>query len=227
MVEIKLPRILQPLYCHDIVRLGKNNDGGYLVNIEDVKKSNALLSFGIGSDISFEKDFMSHNSCSIAAFDGTIEEPDTSFFNGTTKRFFRKNIGLDDTNDTVSLPTLLQGVVGKAFLKCDIDGVEYDIFDQIIDNSHRFSGIVIEVHDTAVLPNFDKLADFIAKIDLRLIHTHLNNYSYYDQYGVITPNVLELTFTSSYNTVLKRGLTLPHRLDMPCNPDGLDFSAQF
>jgi hypothetical protein len=226
MVEIKLPRILQPFYCHDLVRLGKDNDGGYLVNLEDVKKSNALISFGIGTDISFEKDFQTHNNCDVRAFDGTIDQFDTTFFKGN-KVFMKKNISLEDSEETASLPTILNNIVGKAFLKCDIDGFEYQIFDQLIDNSHRFSGIVIEIHDIAVLANFDLLADFIAKLDLQLIHLHMNNYSYYDHNGVITPNVIELTFTSSFNTVLKRDLTLPHRLDMPCNPDGLDFSMTF
>lgn len=226
MVEVKLPRILQPFYCHDLVRLGKDNDGGYLVNIEDVKKSNALISFGIGTDISFEKDFLTHNHCEVKAFDGTIDETDTTFFKGN-KVFTKKNIAVEDTESTISLPSILSAVVGKAFLKCDIDGVEYDIFDQIINNSHRFSGIVIEIHDIAALANFDRLADFIAKLDLQLIHLHMNNYSYYDHNGVITPNVIELTFTSSFNTVLKRDLSLPHRLDMPCNPEGKDFLVIF
>ncbi len=226
MVEIKLPRILQPFYCHDLVRLGKDNDGGYLVNLEDVKKSNALVSFGIGTDISFEKDFQTHNNCDVRAFDGTIDQFDTSFFKGN-KIFMKKNISLEDSEETASLPTILNTIVGKAFLKCDIDGFEYQIFDQLIENSHRFSGIVIEIHDIAVLANFDLLADFIAKLDLQLIHLHMNNYSYYDHNGVITPNVIELTFTSSFNTVLKRDLSLPHRLDMPCNPDGKDFLVSF
>jgi hypothetical protein len=31
MKDITLPKIFEPFYCADLIRLGKDNDGGYLV----------------------------------------------------------------------------------------------------------------------------------------------------------------------------------------------------
>lgn len=223
--EIIFPKILQPFHCNDLVRLGKNNDGGYLVNLKDVLDTDLLLSFGIGTDISFEKDFTELRNCSMAAFDGTVDITDP-FFNDIRK-FHKRNIGLIHTEDTVEFQSILNSTAGNVFVKCDIDGCEYDLFDQFIRNSTRFSGIAIEVHDTAKYENFDRLTDFISKINMNLIHVHINNYSYYDTDGKITPNVLELTFSSDKRLELDRNLTLPHKLDMPNNPDGEDFLVRF
>ena len=41
---------------YDLIRLGKNNDGGYLIERESVKSVNSLISMGISTDWSFEKD---------------------------------------------------------------------------------------------------------------------------------------------------------------------------
>lgn len=227
MVEINLPKILQPFYCHDIVRLGKNNDGGYLVNIEDIKKTDLLLSFGIGTDISFEKDFVNMRKCPMEAFDKEANISDIDFFN-STRKLITKNIGVTDDEYTVSVNSILSRISGQIFLKCDIEGYEYNLFDIIIENRTRFSGIVIEVHDIAQYENFNIVTDFISKLGMPLLHTHINNNSYYDHgNSKYTPNVLELTFTSSYNTILKRDLRLPHQLDMPCNLERPDFSTQF
>jgi len=45
----------------DLVRLGGNNDGGYVVSYQAVLKSHYLLSFGIAYDINFEYDFVNLN----------------------------------------------------------------------------------------------------------------------------------------------------------------------
>ena len=54
--EILLPKYLQPHEVTDLVRLGKNNDGGYLVSKKDIKNTDNLISLGVSFDISFEKD---------------------------------------------------------------------------------------------------------------------------------------------------------------------------
>ena len=52
-----LSSALEPNLCDDIIRLGRKNDGGYLVSESDVTASDKLLSFGIYDDWSFEEDF--------------------------------------------------------------------------------------------------------------------------------------------------------------------------
>ena len=79
-----LPNKFKPLGLYDLVRLGKNNDGGYLVCKNNVKESDCLISFGINDDFSFEETFKLHNKNEIFAFDPTV-----------TNKFFYKNILLN------------------------------------------------------------------------------------------------------------------------------------
>lgn len=226
MIPMRLPKILQPFYCADLVRLGKNNDGGYLVNSSDIDKTDFLLSFGIGTDISFEQDFLKLKNCNLLAFDKTAKNLHNAFF-VDNKKLESKNIGMINDENTAVFSDIIQRIQGKIFLKCDIDGVEFEIFDDIINCAEQFSGIVLEIHDIAQYENFNRLTDFMCKLKMNLVHVHINNYSYVLHDSVYTPNVIELTFSSSNNVELKRTLTLPHYLDQPCNPIGLDFSIDF
>ena len=53
-----LPKIFKPLNEYDLIRLGKDNDGGYLVEKESLAEAKSLISFGIAFDWSFEKHFL-------------------------------------------------------------------------------------------------------------------------------------------------------------------------
>ena len=68
-----LPKELKPKHCYDLVRLGKNNDGGYLVEKNSLLNSRSLISFGINLDWSFEKDFFLFNQCQVHCYDHTIK----------------------------------------------------------------------------------------------------------------------------------------------------------
>jgi hypothetical protein len=204
---MNLPMILQPFQCNDLIRLGKNGDGGYLVNIEDVKKSTRLLSFGVSTDWSFEEDFSKINDCPCVAYDHSVEN-NIPFFSGKNS-LVRKQVGTE-----VFLSEMLKPDDTNVFLKCDIEGDEYKILHEIIQHSHRFSGIIIEFHDMSKYPLFNQLTSFISKIQQKLIHNHPNTYRHVkfgkNQYS---PDVLELSFTSSKNIFLNPNLSLPHKLD--------------
>ena len=58
---MNLPYIFKPLYEYDLIRLGKDNDGGYLIGLSTVKKTETLISLGIHDEWSFEKDFQKLN----------------------------------------------------------------------------------------------------------------------------------------------------------------------
>ena len=66
-----LSNALKPNFCDDIIRLGRKNDGGYLVSESDVTASDKLLSFGIYDDWSFEENFAKINDVPIVAFDAS------------------------------------------------------------------------------------------------------------------------------------------------------------
>ena len=205
MKNMTLPKILQPFYCAAIIRVGKHNDGGYLVNKQDIIKSDRLISFGIGDDISFEQCFYDINGCDIEAYDGTVDTP--ALFFESNKHFYKQNVYKSTAPSILNKP--------NTFLKCDIEGSEYDILDHIIENSNLFSGIVLEVHQVNNYVLFNELTNFISKIDLKLVHVHANNNSYVETPTEIIPDCLELTFTSSANIEYLKHIALPHVLDMP------------
>ena len=48
---------LLPKKIKNLVRLGRDNDGGYLVCKNTLNKCKNLITLGVGDDISFERDF--------------------------------------------------------------------------------------------------------------------------------------------------------------------------
>lgn len=224
-MNINFLRIFQPYLCNDIVRLGKDFDGGYLVSKQDVLRSKKLISLGIDDDCSFESSFTEVNDCSVVSFDGTIDANQNfiqEYYVGN-KEFINKNVG-NKVNE-VSLSSIL--TESDSFLKCDIEGGEYDILDDIILNSKLLTGIVIEFHDVDNHDNFNDILNFIAKVDLKLIHTHLNNFSYIITNAGYIPYAVELTFSSSDALTYDKTLQLPHKLDMPNCADREQFIINF
>ena len=55
MLSIKL----KPFLTKSLIRLGHNNDGGYIINNEILDKSKTVLTFGLSDEFSFEKDYKS------------------------------------------------------------------------------------------------------------------------------------------------------------------------
>ena len=52
-----LPKELKPKGLFNLIRLGKDNDGGYLICKHSLEEASCLISFGIDDDYSFEEDF--------------------------------------------------------------------------------------------------------------------------------------------------------------------------
>ena len=84
--EINLPSFLKYKSAKNLIRLGKDNDGGYLVPKEDVKSSEMLISFGINDDWSFEKDFYAIKKSKILAYDASVNS--LLFLKNVIKRTF-------------------------------------------------------------------------------------------------------------------------------------------
>ncbi len=70
----RIPAALKPLHQYELIRLGKDNDGGYLVTPDSIKDANALLTLGVSFDWSFEQDFSARKpNAPIHAYDGTVD----------------------------------------------------------------------------------------------------------------------------------------------------------
>ena len=53
-----LPQFLNIKKNYDLVRFGKDNDGGYLIEKNSILNSEILISAGISWDYSFEEDYL-------------------------------------------------------------------------------------------------------------------------------------------------------------------------
>ena len=70
-----LPKSYKPDGSFDLIRLGSDNDGGYLVDPKSIENSAALLALGIGRNWSFEKDFIERKKVKVHAYDYSIGTP--------------------------------------------------------------------------------------------------------------------------------------------------------
>jgi hypothetical protein len=59
---------------NDLVRIGNKNDGGYILSKRIIENTKVMLSFGISSDWSFEKDFFENRDIKIYAYDYSVGE---------------------------------------------------------------------------------------------------------------------------------------------------------
>ena len=80
-----LPKIFKPNNEYDLIRIGSNNDGGYLVEKKSLFETEYLISFGLGLNWSFEKQFYKLNECQIDCYDHTIKY-------SSLKKISRRNI---------------------------------------------------------------------------------------------------------------------------------------
>ena len=218
--EAVLPLFLRPLKGANLVRMGRDNDGGYLVDKRSITSSEFLLGFGIYDDWSFEKDFTKCVDVPVVAFDASVGQnfflkklrvalsrgsrksvywfrtwvDYLQFFKGRNKHI-KKFIGEDEKDHHVSVNTIAKEIVPpdveNVFFKIDIEGSEYQILDQLIAMSDRITGLVIEFHEVDI--NIDKIESFVCKFPLNLCHMHCNNYAPLTESSI--PPSIEATFT--------------------------------
>lgn len=184
------------------IRLGKNNDGGYIIaEIIDANYT-TLISGGLGNDISFEESFIKkYPNVFAILLDGTI--------NSLPRHFIKKNI--DHENNLHDLINEKDHI----FVKMDIEGDEVPWLNSLNDEQiNKFEQMVIEFHH----PYYN--SKIFEKINQShyLIHFHGNNCCGVKNYeGVNIPHVFECTYVHKKHFKKIPDLnqeTLPSKLDM-------------
>jgi hypothetical protein len=252
MKTAKISNKLRPVAVSNLIRLGQDNDGGYLVDSDSVKNSDILLSFGIADDWSFEERFTHLNNVPLHAFDGTIDlsrhmkrlfksiiminkpylfgrrlkklQSFRSFFRGHRK-YHKVMVGAA-TDRSTSLEQLIETYVkGKyehIFIKSDIEGSEYRLLDDMVKYANLIEGMVIEFHDVDL--NIARIIDFIQRTPLVICHCHANNSAGVAANGL--PFLLEISFARPKET--QSGYAqIPNILDQPNNPRQEDINMYF
>ena len=211
---------------HELIRLGGNNDGGYLVP-NDLSNIKYNLSPGVGRFFSFELDLLKKNIPSYmcdASVDSIPPELDGCVF-------IKKNIGSISKKDQISINNWVESINlekhQNLMLQMDIEGMEYETILSLSEkNLNYFRIIIIEFHNLREIKNkfffktvvstFEKLLETFI-----ICHIHPNNSCGINYISdVPIPNALEVSFIRK-DRVKKKIYTkdFPHSLDQPSVKD--------
>jgi hypothetical protein len=242
---MSLDKIFKPIVNYELIRLGRANDGGYLVGKNSINKSEYLISMGLDLDWSFEEDFKRRNHATkVICFDDNLDKKfilkkiiiqiisiiynqNYKYLISLIKSYFNfeifvKTVEYQKKKITYGDVLKIQNNINNIFFKIDIEGAEYRILDELIKIKNKITGIVIEFHDFDL--HQPKIENFINNIGLKLIHIHPNNFQGLDKFG--NPYLVELTFEKE-PVSLNEENTLPHKYDMKNNPDTEDIILTF
>jgi len=214
-----LPESFRPQATTDLIRLGRDWDGGYVIPKSVLKQTTHLIGMGLCDDWSFEVDFQNRSGCMVTVFDHTVDGKFfikrfaidfVRFLAGRAwpsellkyfgyRRYFcasgkgqhlREMIGPEEMKGVTVAEIQRRFPNGNIFFKIDIEGSEYRILDELKQTDDRILGYVAEFHDVDL--HFDRIRDFIENSNLKLVHIHANNFA--PVHSKIGPTVLELTF---------------------------------
>jgi hypothetical protein len=164
-------------------RVGKTNDGGYVVPMCALEKCDILLGYGISDDISFEQDFIKYTGKTAIGFDCTtkLESPQQKLT--IVKECVVSNPEQSSLQPASTFSDHIQRYQlenKKIFIKMDIEGGEYEVYRDLLKYASQITGIVLEVHieekNKKNIPDLVRLIKAFEK-DFYLVHLHMNNYS--------------------------------------------------
>ena len=248
------PVNFKPKKLYELIRIGSDNDGGYLVDPKSIENTEYLIAFGLGNDWNFEKDFLQINNCKLLGYDFKIN-----------KNFWKKNI-LKSIEKF-----LLKKISYKVFKKniqnqfeCAklLEKKNAQFFEKVIAKNKSCMNLknIIQDHDlqrniflkidiegseyrvleqilehqsmlTGMVIEFhdtdlhvEKIDNFINQFSLELIHIHPNNTDYLCKNN--NPVSIEMSFSKNPK-ILDSFAKLPHPLDQKSNKKNSDHILQF
>jgi hypothetical protein len=221
---IELVQMLKPYYLGlNLIRLGGDHDGGYLLP-DDLEGIHYCFSPGVSNTVDFEIDLLDRSIFSFLA-DHSIDHPPASLKNCS---FEKKNIGIIDTEHTISLETWVRQNTlcepsSDLLLQMDIEGAEFDVLlSTPKETLQRFRIIIVEFHSFHQIANPQQY-NLMLKVFTKLLslfdvaHVHPNNCcgSVFIR-GLEVPRILEFTLLRKDRVREKRAIAkAPHRLDRP------------
>jgi hypothetical protein len=205
----------------NLIRVGGNNDGGYLLP-NDLSGISLCFSPGVDVTASFEKDLLARGIKSHLA-DASVDAPPDGL---EVASFTKKYLGGCNNDTHMTLASWMyeqRAFMGDFILQMDIEGGEYTtLLCTPPDVLRKFRIIAVEIHNVQTW--FDPLAwpvvkTFFEKLleDFRVVHNHPNNNCpFIEVNGILMPTVFELTLLRKDRTIaLDYCDEFPHPLDMP------------
>lgn len=229
---------LQPYDVKDLIRIGRDRDGGYLTTQRAVDAAETLLAMGLGPEWSFEqrwKELFPRHTVHI--YDGTnpmeFYSPEEisayrAFFNGVCAVHHQKNVGATSTSEIASFAECLANTgCDQVFLKCDIEGAEYEFIPELVKYAKHVTGIVFEMHWCN--NNFQRFAQAMQLLntEYKVVHFHGNSYTPNGWYGLTDAMEVSLVRKDLCpETELRTKVFMPD-LDSPSIPNGSEWEYYF
>ena len=201
----ELIRSLRPMTCgKDLIRLGPEGDGGYLVP-DDLAGIKACFSPGTELESGFERD-CANLGIPVYLADGSVNGPPDSH---ELFHFSQKFIGAFSNEEYITLddwvshntPAPASGSEDHLLLQMDIEGAEYEVFLNASEALlQRFRIIVCEFHylDRLLEKAFYPIAATVFAKLLKThacVHNHPNNHTgSIRTKDIVLPPCMELTF---------------------------------
>jgi hypothetical protein len=63
-----------PIELNDLVRIGNEYDGGYILSERQIERTDTILSFGVRDDWTFEEDFAKRKNVKIYSYDYSTKD---------------------------------------------------------------------------------------------------------------------------------------------------------
>ncbi len=198
-----------PVKTNDLIRVGRDRDGGYVMNERSINLTKYLIGLGISTDWSFEKDFKQKNkSLEIFAFDFSISYKDfIRTGKESLKRIFKpkefRNLKTKEEKikfffypffyfkTALSFNSFFKPSKKNTFFKKGLDKTAHDVFintDEMFSMIFKnklpqpdsvFMKIDIERAEYAILPDVLKYAKYINGMVIE-IHDLKNYWSTYE-----------------------------------------------
>jgi hypothetical protein len=228
---LTLMKLLRPYRSnYRKIRLGTSGDGGYVLP-DDIGGISAVLSIGVGVDVSFDESF-ALKGVPIFQYDHTVDGPPV-----VNEHFHFHKIawGPADDPNTSTLQTMISrhGLLNNfdSILKFDTEGAEWSAFgDASADQLKHFRIITCELHGLNSLYNPEFLVE-CRQLMRRLtqnhtvVHLHANNCCGMTLIeGVPVPAVVEVTLLRNDRSSFAVSIDpIPGPLDFPSMADRPDF----
>jgi hypothetical protein len=244
LLEANLPNFFKYKSANDLIRIGKKNDGGYLVSRSDINMSDVLISLGIDEDWSFEKDFADRKNIEVFSYDASINQK--VFFQRFIESLILSLLFLKNPKIIIHYLRVFlsyKKFFGKSqnhhihkFVGLNTNSNNYCTLSSILDNTkHKNIFLKIDIEGSeyrllnTIILNQDRISGLVLEfhdcdLHINLIKHFIQNFSlqlvhiHANNYAPIRLDdglPLVLEFTfSKYCTVLNETL-LPHKFDTP------------
>jgi len=236
--ESALSRLIPYFYGTQLMRMGGDNDGGYLIP-DDLNGIAACFSPGLAHTHSFEDALF--DLFNIQSFVCDPVKPPSSKLLPNYISFIQKKLAPFRSRKSLTLENWVNSSIlhqdQDLLLQIDIEGDEYaTLLACDLSTILRFRIIVMELHYLELLPSSVFMGMFFMPLIDRLssyfdlVHFHANNQvSLVECHGIMIPPVIELTWhrKDRRKTQCATPANIPNIHDRPNNPSRNDFEHRW